>query len=269
MSFGKFFASCFTGSMLGAGPDVFAVWAYCISNAVAAQVELNPKLLALSIGMSVERVNAAIKFLCSPDPDSRNKEHDGKRLIKEGEFAYHVVSHDIYRAIRDEDGRREYMRKYMKERRAKAKLKAVNGVSSGEQRQPRLAQAEAEAEAEAEGEGDLIGTHPSPLPPDPVFGNDPPPTPITEGRKRVPVSDVDRISHAGGIVTREDAGKWQLLAEDHSLEQITAAIRTAVAAGEKPWHSTIHRALTGIAHGRANGRSLPAGLPTHVTIEDP
>jgi len=119
--YGKFFASAFTGSMYGAGPDVFAVWAYVIANAVDSQVELNPRLLAGVIGMTPERAAAAIDYLCAPDAKSRSKVAEGRRMIREGEIAYSVVNHDAYRSIRSEEDRRAYNREKQREHRARVK----------------------------------------------------------------------------------------------------------------------------------------------------
>ena len=48
--YGKIFASTFTGSMFGAGSDVFAVWGYVIANAQDSRIELNPRMLASTLG---------------------------------------------------------------------------------------------------------------------------------------------------------------------------------------------------------------------------
>ena len=151
MGYGKFFSSCFTGSMMGAGPDVFAVWAFVIANAVKCQVELNPRLLAVVLGCPEERVAAAIAFLCAPDPKSRNKEAEGRRLIKEGEYAYKVVSHDLYRQMQDDDQRREYMRSYMREHRQKQVCKQRKHQLSAVAHPEAVAKTQ-EAEAVEEGE---------------------------------------------------------------------------------------------------------------------
>jgi hypothetical protein len=119
--YGKFFKSTFTGSMCGAGADVFAVWGYVIANKVKSAVELNPVVLSGLIGMTPDRVSAAIDHLCKPDPNSRNPAHEGKRLVREGVFQYFVVSDDIYAAIRDEDSRREYNRRKKQEERGRKK----------------------------------------------------------------------------------------------------------------------------------------------------
>jgi hypothetical protein len=108
--------------MFGAGTDVFAVWGYVIANTVNSTVELNPQLLAVVLGATPERIEAAIEYLCKPDPRSRNPEEDGKRLVKQGQFQFHVVSHQQYREMRNEDERREYNRVKMQESRARRKV---------------------------------------------------------------------------------------------------------------------------------------------------
>jgi hypothetical protein len=98
MRFGKIFDSVFTGSLFGSGPTVFAVWSYVIANAEPpGTVELNPALLAACIGTGVDEINRALEFLTSPDPESRNQDEEGRRLIKIRAFTYFVVSFEAYR----------------------------------------------------------------------------------------------------------------------------------------------------------------------------
>lgn len=127
--YGKFFASTFTGSMFGAGADVFAVWGYVIANTVDSTIELNPALLAAHIGSSPANITAAIEYLCRPDPQSRNKEHEGRRLLHEAGFQYHVVSHALYRAMRNEEERRTYNRIKQQESRARKKEASEEGIT--------------------------------------------------------------------------------------------------------------------------------------------
>lgn len=117
--YGKYFASTFTGSMVGAGLNVFAVWGYVIANCRDGSVELNPKLLAMILGCSEAEVLNAIEYLCSPDPQSRTKEHEGRRLLKNGAFLYDVPNHHSYRSILNEDERRQYFREKKREQRAR------------------------------------------------------------------------------------------------------------------------------------------------------
>lgn len=131
--YGKIFSSMYTGSMVGAGARVFAVMGYVIANQVpdrevGSQVDLNPKLLSVIIGEPEKEIEAAIEFLCSPDKDSTSGEHQGRRLIKRGQFAYQVVNGAKYRAIKDETQRREYNRVAQQVSRAKRKAKNETGI---------------------------------------------------------------------------------------------------------------------------------------------
>jgi hypothetical protein len=121
--YGKHFESMYEGSMYGAGVAVFAVWGYVISHARGGVVELNPKKLADTLGGEVGEIVAAIKKLESPDPGSRHKDEDGKRLIKEGEYQYRVPSWDYYQKLRDAADLREYNRE-AKRRQREADRKA-------------------------------------------------------------------------------------------------------------------------------------------------
>lgn len=105
--------------MYGAGPTVFAVWGYIIATAVDARVELNPRVLAGTIGTTPQDIEKAIEFLCRPDPESRNPEHEGRRLVREGQYQFFVVSHKIYRSMKDEEERRAYNAQKQRESREK------------------------------------------------------------------------------------------------------------------------------------------------------
>jgi hypothetical protein len=128
--YGKVFASMFEGSMLGAGPDVFAVWVFALSRAdKKGIVELNPSLVGAMIGAPPDRVRAAINYLEQPDPESRNPEHEGRRLIKEGQFQYLIVSHFKYQAITSGDELKAYNRNAKsQERERKRAAKEAAGL---------------------------------------------------------------------------------------------------------------------------------------------
>jgi len=138
--FGKWFASTYTGSMLGAGSDVFAVWAWFIATAgPKAHLEINPALLAAMIGEPVERIQAAIDFLLAPDPNSRSSEEEGRRIVHAGAFSYRVVNHEKYRAARSEEARRAQNRDAKRRQRERAKSAdsqhasaSVSNVSTGQ-----------------------------------------------------------------------------------------------------------------------------------------
>ena len=102
----------YSGSMVGSGALVFAVMGYCVANGVpdkvvGTQVELNPTLLATVLGEKEEDVIKTIEFLCAPDAKSRSKDKEGRRLVRLGQFDYQVVNGAKYRAIRDQEARRD------------------------------------------------------------------------------------------------------------------------------------------------------------------
>lgn len=111
--------------MVGAGAVVFAVMGYVIAKQepdkkVGSQVRLNPVLLSAILGEQVKDIEKAIKYLCSPDERSTTKEKAGRRLVKLGEFDYQVVNGAKYRAVRDEEARREQNRLAQERFRQKA-----------------------------------------------------------------------------------------------------------------------------------------------------
>lgn len=127
--FGKHFASMYERSMVGAGAMVFAVMGYVIANTrpdrrQGGQVTLNPKILSSVLGEAEDDVVRAIGYLCSPDPKSTSKEEEGRRLVKIGEFDYRVVNFERYRAIRNEEERREQNRLAQAKHREKQKVQA-------------------------------------------------------------------------------------------------------------------------------------------------
>ena len=126
--FGKHFESMYEGSMYGAGLHVFAVWGYIIAHVRRGRVELNPKRIADTLGGVIEDVEDAVRVLQQPDPKSRCKEFDGRRLIKEGEFQYFLPTWERYQGIRNADERREYNK--MKQREYRAKKKRASAATA-------------------------------------------------------------------------------------------------------------------------------------------
>ncbi len=137
--YGKCFESMYEGSMIGAGINVFAVWNYIITKARGGAVEVNPKMLAFTLGGTEKQVEDALEFLQRPDPSSRSKEEGGRRLIREGQFQYRLVNWERYQNIRNLSEKREYNRVKQAEYRAKkgrklTYIKAHEGPLPGEPR---------------------------------------------------------------------------------------------------------------------------------------
>lgn len=108
--------------------------------------------LAHEARVSREDCESALKVLTSPDKDSRSKEFDGRRIeIVDGGFQ--LLNHPKYRAMRSEEERKEYMKAYMIEYRARTK-NVNNFVNNVSECKPPLAKAEADTEADTEAEAE-------------------------------------------------------------------------------------------------------------------
>ena len=106
--YGKLFSQTFSGSMVGKGSTVFAIWAYVVAHTKPPGiVELNPVLIAAQIGTTAADVESAIEYLCAADPNSRTPDHEGRRMIREGQYQYSVPNYMRYRGLRNEEERRE------------------------------------------------------------------------------------------------------------------------------------------------------------------
>ena len=152
--YGKLFSSMYEGSMVGAGPVVFAVWGYCIAKAdLDGTVLLNPQLLAPIIGTSRVEIDQAMKYLQEPDEHSKNPEHDGRRLLHQTGHLYFVVSHEHYRNMKNNEERREYMRGYMRERRKKEPVNSLQSLQNLTKVNPASASASSSGKEGGAGEG--------------------------------------------------------------------------------------------------------------------
>ena len=73
-----------TSTLLKEGPDVVAIWALVMADSAKdryGRTKMTPIAAASLLRISDERARAAFAVLSAPDPDSRNKEHEGRRLV--------------------------------------------------------------------------------------------------------------------------------------------------------------------------------------------
>lgn len=88
-----------------------------------------------------ESVRSALQKFLSPDPDSRTKDYEGRR-IEEIDGGWRLLNHEKYREIRDDEAVRESKRRYINKRR---KAERVENV---ERSRPPSNQAEADADTD-------------------------------------------------------------------------------------------------------------------------
>lgn len=91
--------SLLTSSVLGHGPDVLAVWTLLMASADRhGHTDVSASYMADALRVDIARVDAALEVLASPDPRSRNKDQQGRRIVP-GDGGYYLVSHAKYRAL--------------------------------------------------------------------------------------------------------------------------------------------------------------------------
>jgi hypothetical protein len=148
--YAKLFTSIYQGTLRGNshGLLVFTnLLAHCDKNGAA---DIHPRAIAEEVGLTVEQVNAALRVLESPDDESRSPEEQGRRIIRLDDhraWGWLVVNYCKYRAIRDEDDRREQNRLSQERWRNKHKPASAE-ISRVSHDKPQSAHTEAEAEAD-------------------------------------------------------------------------------------------------------------------------
>ena len=111
--YAKLFASIYQGTLRG-DTHGLVVFTNLLAHADAhGWVDIHPSAISDETGLTIDQTQAALKMLESPDPDSRSPEEEGRRIIRLDEhrsWGWKIVNHGKYRAIRNEEDRREQNR---------------------------------------------------------------------------------------------------------------------------------------------------------------
>lgn len=141
----KLFSSIVTSTIWNESKETKIVWITLL--ALADQngvVESSIPGLAVVARVSVDECRASIAVLLSPDPDSRTKDHDGRR-IQEIDGGWLILNHAKYREKLSKEERREYKRQWDRTHR-------VRHESDKIRQNPTLpTQADTEADTESKG----------------------------------------------------------------------------------------------------------------------
>jgi hypothetical protein len=156
--YGKIFESMFDGTLATKGPWQAIVTfqqmiVLCDREGV---VDMTPEAISRRTTIPLEIINIGIAALEQPDPESRNDAEDGRRIVRLNEnrhWGWQIVNYDTYRRLRTADERRDYMREYQRQRRAK-------DVNTCKPVNPMLAMS-THADADADAERKLFPIEPS------------------------------------------------------------------------------------------------------------
>jgi len=131
ITFTKLFSSITESTIWCEDSDIRVVWITML-----AMSDKNGRIwasipgLAKRAAVSIEQTESALNKFLSPDPYSRTKEHEGRRIeVIDG--GWRLLNHAKYRAIRDEEERKAYKREWIKNKREEEKQKGVDNVDPG------------------------------------------------------------------------------------------------------------------------------------------
>lgn len=143
----KLFGSIIASTIWRESKETKIVWITMLAMAKKdGIVEASVPGLAVLAGVTVPECESAISTLSNPDPYSRSKEHEGRR-IAESDGGWLILNHAKYREKMGSDERREYLRVKQHEQRQKRKRQQEHQQSSTES-----THAEAEAKADTDTE---------------------------------------------------------------------------------------------------------------------
>jgi len=125
--YGKVFESLYQGSLYGDWKAIITMQQLIVIADSAGIVDMTPQAISGMTSIPIDIIEAGIDALSRPDPDSRTDGHDGVRispLDNHRSWGWFLVNYDKYKNMRSNEDRREYMKLYMAEKRAKEKKPA-------------------------------------------------------------------------------------------------------------------------------------------------
>lgn len=144
----KLFASLYQGTLRGKSDEILVFTNLLAHCDASGHVDKHFRAIAEETGLEIDRVKSALLVLEAPDEESRSPEADGARIQRVDEhraWGWVIVNYGKYRAIKNEEDRREQNRLAQERFRNKNKTKSSEVITS-KQRNPSSAQEEAEGE---------------------------------------------------------------------------------------------------------------------------
>jgi len=115
--------------------------------------------LARRANVPIEDVKNALDVFMAPDPLSRNRDDDGRR-VEEVPRGWHLINYSFFRDLRDKEARKEYERVRKRDQRSRKVSRTLAGHQGTDetnaQSSPMSAQEEAEADHPSKHAGDAL-----------------------------------------------------------------------------------------------------------------
>lgn len=111
--YGKLFESIYQGTLRGDSNGLLVFTNLIAHSDKEGHVDVHPRAIADEIGIPIEAVRETLLRLEEPDPESRSPEEEGRRIVRldvHRAWGWRIVNYGKYRAIRNEEDRREQNR---------------------------------------------------------------------------------------------------------------------------------------------------------------
>jgi len=139
--YSKLFASMYDGTLATQGPwqAIVTFQQMLILADPTGIVDMTATAISRRTTIPLDIIETGIAALEQPDPESRLPDEDGRRIVRLDDhrgWGWQIVNFVHYRNIRDAEGRREYQREWVRQRRAAAKeastvVDSVDSASTG------------------------------------------------------------------------------------------------------------------------------------------
>lgn len=99
-------------------------------------LNMTPEALAARTSIPIEIIRQGISELELPDPDSRTPAEEGRRIVRLSEhraWGWRIVNFEEYNKLRSAEERREYMRRYQRNRRQQPSTVGEQQLTPSEQ----------------------------------------------------------------------------------------------------------------------------------------
>ena len=124
--YGKIWEMMYTGSLACQGDDAWKAIVTFQQMIILADkdgiVTANINSLHRQTTVPLDILEAGIKILEAPDPDSRTKRSEGRRIIAQDNWGWKIVNYKQYRDARDE----HVLKRYWADQKRKSRLKAAS-----------------------------------------------------------------------------------------------------------------------------------------------
>ncbi len=122
MSYTVLDSSLLQSTILKEGPIVLAVWTLILaSKDKFDETRITPSAIASLLRIDDAVVEQAWTLLASPDPKSRHKDYEGRRIVAKGKGTWFVVTGDHYQSLASKASKEVRKLKYEQNKAARDK----------------------------------------------------------------------------------------------------------------------------------------------------